>query len=193
MKKENLKKIYERKSGVKKNLFFILLVFVILWGCGYTTHSVLPSGQSSIHIDNFTNEIDTTTEVSEKRVYYAYKPGMETDITQEIIDKFVLDGTFEVRSSKEANLLLKGRLVDFRREPLRYDANDNVVEYRISIVVDMELVNLKEEKIVWGEKSFAGESTYRTTGQFSKSESVAIQEAINDLARRVVERTVENW
>ena len=176
-----------------KNLFFIILIFVILYGCGYTTHSILPSGESSLCVDNIVNKIDITTEVTEKKVYYAYSPGMEADITREVIDKFILDGNFELKGMKKAELLLKGQLTDFRREPLRYDANDNVIEYRLSVIVDIELHNLKEGKIVWREKGFAGESTYRTTGQFTKSENTALKEAISDLARRIVERTIENW
>jgi hypothetical protein len=178
---------------MKKNILFIILTAVILQACGYTTRSVLPSGESSLYVDNFINKIDITQEVTEEKIYYAYLPGMESDITREVIDKFILDGNFELKGVKRSQFLLKGELRDFRREPLRYDANDNVVEYRLSVVVDIELHDLKETKIVWREKSFAGESTYRTTGQFSKSESVAIDEAISDLARRIVERTVENW
>ena len=178
---------------MKKNLFFIVLMFVILYGCGYTTHSILPSGESSLYVDNFVNKIDITTEVTEEKVYYAYSPGMETDITREVIDKFILDGNFELKGIKKAGLLLKGQLTDFRREPLRYDANDNVIEYRLSVIVDIELHNPKEGKVVWREKDFAGESTYRTTGQFTRSENIALKEAISDLARRIVERTVENW
>ena len=178
---------------MKKNSFFIILVFVILYGCGYTTRSILPSGEPSLCVDNFVNKIDITAEVTEKKVYYAYSPGMEANITRKVIDKFILDGNFELKGMKKAGLLLKGQLTDFRREPLRYDANDNVIEYRLSVIVDIELHNLKEGKIVWREKDFAGESTYRTTGQFTKSENTALEEAISDLARRIVERTVENW
>ncbi len=178
---------------MKKNLFFMTLMFIILYGCGYTTGSLLPSGESSLCVDNFVNKIDITTEVSERKVYYAYRPGMEADITREVIDKFILDGNFELKGIKETSFLLKGQLIDFRREPLRYDANDNVVEYRLGVVVDIELHDIKKGEIVWREKDFAGESTYRTTGQFAKSESVAMKAAISDLARRIVERTVENW
>ena len=179
-----------------RSCFKLLLLFPILTllnGCGYTTGSLLPSGESSLCVDNFVNKIDITTEVSENKAYYAYTPGTEADITREVIDKFILDGNLELEGIKKSHLLLKGQLIDFQRKPLRYDANENVVEYRLSVVVDIELHDLKEGKIVLREKGFAGESTYRTTGQFAKSESVAMDAAISDLARRIVERTVENW
>lgn len=180
---------------MKKDLFFVslILTFITFCGCGYTTHSILPAGDASIHIDNFANKIDVTKEISERRIYYAYRPGMESDITREIIDRFIFDGNYKIKDAVRAHFLLKGELVDFTREPLRYDANDNVIEYRISIVVDIELYDLEKKDLIWREKSFAGESTYRTSGQFAKSENTAEKEAIEDLARRIVERTVEDW
>lgn len=173
--------------------FFIIFALITLCGCGYTTRSVLPSGEASIHIDNFINKIDVAQEVSKENPYYAYLPAMESDITREVINRFIFDGNYRIKGPEDARFLLKGSMVDFRRDPLRYDANENVIEYRISVAVDMELIDLKDDKSLWLEKYFAGESTYRTTGEFAKSESTAIQEAVEDLARRIVERTVENW
>lgn len=180
---------------MKRNLFFITLAFIILCGCGYTTAMVMPRPytQASIHVDNFVNKIDVTRETTDRKVYYAYQPGMESDITREVIDRFIFDGNYEVKDAKSAHYLLKGELIDFKREPLRYDANDNVIEYRMSVVVDIEFYDNDNGKLLWCEKHFAGESTYRTTGQFARSETLARQDAVKDLARRIVERTVENW
>ena len=178
---------------MKRYTISVIITLVFLCGCGYTTHSVLPSGEATIYVDNFINKIDTTREISNDNVYFAYRPGMETDITRAIIDKFMIDGNYEIKDEKSAHFLLKGELVNFRREPLRYDANENVIEYRLHIAVDFKLYDLEKESAVWQESNFAGESTYRTTGQFAKSESAAITETIKDLARRVVERTVLNW
>jgi hypothetical protein len=177
---------------MKRAALFIIFT-VMLYGCGYTARSVLPAGEASIHVDNFVNKIDVTEEVSKETPYYAYRPAMESDVTREIIDKFIFDGNYKIEGPKSAGFLLKGDLVDFRRDPLRYDANENVIEYRVSVVVDMELHDLKKGKLAWREKRFAGESTYRTSGQLAKSETTALQEALEDLADRIVERTVENW
>ena len=118
---------------------------------------------------------------------------MESDITRKVIDRFIFDGNYQVKDAANSHFLLKGELVNFTREPLRYDANENVTEYRVHVAVNMELYDLEEDKVVWREKNFAGEKSYRTTGQYAKSESVTVGEAIDDLARRIVERTVENW
>lgn len=178
---------------MKKNIFFIILSIFVLFGCGYTTRSILPPGDNTIHVDNFANKINITAETTNRSVYNAYRPGMEIDITRNVIDWFIFDGNYEVESARDAHFTLKGALTNFKREPLRYDTNENVIEYRLSVVTNLELHDNDAQKILWQEEGFAGESTYRTTGQYAKSESTALQEAIRDLARRIVERTVENW
>jgi hypothetical protein len=48
-------------------------------------------------------------------------------------------------------------------------------------------------EIFWSEPSFSGESTYFLTGPQAKSESEALNDVLTDIARRAVERTIENW
>ena len=170
---------------------FILALFVS--GCGYTTRSLLPSEFKTIYVENFKNSIRITDEQSDVRMYRGYKPGMERDITKAVIDRFLLDGNLKIRNDEGADIILKGELLDFRREALRYDANDNVEEYRIVLTVNMKLTDSKDGKTVWEEKAFSGETTYRTSGSLARSEDSSINEATKDLARRIVERTVEGW
>jgi outer membrane cobalamin receptor len=178
---------------MKMRVLITVLALSLVCGCGYTARSLVPEGDASVHVENFKNKIDITREASYETVYYPYVPGLESDVTKAIIDRFIFDGNYQIRDAQNAHFLLRGDLVDFRREPLRYDANDNVTEYRITIAVDMELYDLHKEDSVWKEKNFAGESTYRITGEFATSESVAVKASLEDLARRVVERTVEDW
>lgn len=175
-------------------IFTLLLAFMaFLPGCGYTTRSLLPSNYKSIYVDNFTNSVNVTAEQSNVRMYRGYRPGMEIELTKAVIDKFIFDGNLRAAPEEKADLLLKGSLTDFKRDALRYDANDNVEEYRLKLIVTMELEDQRTGKTVWTEKGFAGETTYRTTGPLAKSDSTAVTDAITDLARRIVERTVEAW
>ena len=121
--------------------FLILSCFLaVTGGCGYTSVSLLPSELNSIHVDNFTNKIDPARQVSDKRASYSYWPGLETDITNAVINQFVLDKNLDVKSESKAALLLKGSLTDFRQYPLSY-SGENVEEFRVEVFVDMELYN----------------------------------------------------
>lgn len=175
-------------------IIMYLALVVYLSGCGYTARSLISPEFKSIYVENFTNRINITQEQTDERMYSGYRPGLEIDVTKTIIDRFLFDGNLKVtRAVGDHDLILKGELVDFRKEALRYDTNDNVEEYRIRLVVNLELKSAKGDLTIWKEDYFSGEATYRTTGSLAKSESAAISDALSDLARRVVERTIEGW
>jgi len=175
-------------------LFLVLSFFLITaGGCGYTSASLLPPELDSIHVDNFVNKIDPAGEVSDRRSGYSYRPGLENDITRAVIDGYIFDGNLGIRTADKAVLLLKGTLTDFRKFPLSYDNADNVEEFRIELSVDIELLNNSTGKLMWRENGFTGQSSYTVTGPNAKTEATALTEAVNDLAQRIVERTIEAW
>jgi len=182
-----------RRVFLKQIYILALIASFMVSGCGYTTRSLLPPSIKTIRVDNFKNDIQVTAEQSNLRMYRGYKPGMEVDLTRAVINKYLMDGTLKIAGESNADLILKADLIDFKRDALRYDSNDNIEEYRIKLVVNMELVNTKTGAVMWKERGFAGETTYRTGGVLAKSETAAVNDAIDDLARRIVERTVEAW
>jgi len=175
---------------VSSVIFFVILA---LAGCGYTTRSMIENKFKTIYIAPFDNKVDISREAYSADKYRIYRPMLETDITKNVINKFLWDGNLRPASEESADLVLKGELVEFRRDPLRYDDNDEVAEYRINLVVNVSLWDKKENKLVWEESNFTGDTTYFTTGTQAKSEDVAMNDALKDLARRIVERTVEQW
>ncbi len=178
---------------MNKILVVVAVLAIAVCGCGYTTKSLLPASYKTIHVGNFSNSIKITAEQSNERMYRGYRPGMEIKITKAVIDKYLMDGNLRIASPENADLILSAELIDFNRGGILYDTNDNVQEYRILLVVSMELTEAKTGKIVWREPGFAGETTYRTSGSLEMSENAAIDAAITDLAKRIVERTIEAW
>ena len=172
----------------------VLMLGVMMAGCGYTTRSMISDKYRTIYVKPIGNKIDITNESDTENKYRLYRPHMETDITNAVVKKYLFDGNLKPMNSESAHLTLKGDLIEFRRDPLRYDDNDEVEEYRINIRVNLSLWDNRENKLVWEENSFTGDTTYFTPGHTnSKSEATAINDALADLARRIVERTVEEW
>ena len=171
----------------------LIFSLTFLGGCGYTTKSILAPGIKSICIDNFANGIDLSREITDKRADYSYRPGLETDITRGVIDRFLFNGRLDIKSRENADLVLTGKLTDFRQFPLSYDNEENVEEYRIEIFVEVELSDRRDGKLLWKESSFMGQTSYTVSGPHAKSEEEAIKLAVKDLAVRIVERTVEAW
>ena len=83
--------------------------------------------------------------------------------------------------------------VEFRRDALRYSASQQVEEWRVNLVVDLALVDQRTNTLLWREARFTGDTTYFAIGPNAESEAGALDRAVTDLARRIVERTVENW
>ncbi len=173
--------------------FLALACSIAFTGCGYTTGSLLPANFKNIYIKNFANKIPITDEISDMHRYKTYRPLLEVDVTQAIIDRFIFDGHLRVSNRKDADIIITGALVDFKREPTKYGYDDNIDQYRMAIFVDMDATDTQTNKVMWAEKNFSGSDYYFTTGAQQKSEESATTEALSDLARRVVERTIEVW
>ena len=176
-------------------IFFsmVMLTGLLSAGCGYTTSSLLPPDTKTIHVNNFTNDIDFTGQVSNRRMSYSYRPGMENRITRKVIDEFIFDRNLDLASKSDADLVLSGKLIDFRQFPLSYSDGDDVEEFRMEIYVDIELFNEGTGEKMWQEKGFMGYTTYTVSGENSKTEASAEKDAVEDLSQRIIERVVEHW
>ena len=173
-------------------------LLVTITGCGYTSRSMISEEFRTIYIKPFVNTIDITKETDTGSRYKIYRPMLETDVTKAVINKFIFDGNLKVSKSENADLTLKGELVEIRRDPLRYTDNDEVEEYRLNIMVNLSMWDNRKDQLVWEEKGFTGDYTYFTNyssmqNVVKKTDDQAIPDAITDLARRIVERTVEQW
>ncbi len=163
-----------------------------LSGCGYTTGAVLPNDIKTVHVAIFKNSIDITKEISAKDKYEVYRPNLEVDLRDAIVERFFLDGHLKVASGKTSNAILTGEITEYRKDPLRYQ-NEEVREYRITLVCDFRLTDSSGSEILTEMDQIAGDATYFTTGSLQKSETAALIDAMQDLARRIVNRVVENW
>ena len=167
----------------------VVLLGLAIAGCGYTTRSLLPPEYQTLYIVPFKNKIDYTSE-STRNIYL---PLLEVKVQKAISSRFQFDGNLRLAKEEEADLKLTGELVRYDREVLRYTDNDDVQEYRVRITVNLVLTDTTTGEMVWAENGFSGEATYFVTGPSASSESSAVSAAQVDLARRVVERTIENW
>ena len=166
----------------------LVLSIGIIAGCGYSTGSLLPSKFRTIYIQPFKNKVSFAQSHSS-----SYIPLLEVKVKDAIANRFLFDGHLRIGDEHTADLILKGELVGLERQELRVTENQDVQEFRLNIIVDLILWDPVEQKEVWHEPSFAGEATYFVSGPLAKSESSAVDEALNDLARRAVERTLEDW
>lgn len=171
------------------SLVFGLISVLLFSSCGYSTRTTLPSSIKTIYVEPFKNSIDFTTGLQRD----VYLPLLEIKARNAVVDRFLFDGSLKIAEAPLADLILKGELVSYQRSALRYTDNEDVQEYRVQISVSFELVNAKTGETSWNEPGFTGQADYFVSGPQASTEDSAVNEAILDLARRIVERTVEDW
>jgi outer membrane lipopolysaccharide assembly protein LptE/RlpB len=176
----------------KKRAVLLLAASLALAGCGYTTKSLLPENIRRVNVPPVKNAIDLSSEISDKTPFRVYRPGLEVEITNAVINRFIFDGQLKVVSADKADATFSAALVDYRRDALRYSAGEDIQEYRLSIVLDAALLQKSDNKVLWKER-LTGDTTFFLSGPRAVSEDEAAAKAVEDLARRVVEKTVEYW
>lgn len=176
------------------NILLISLVLVGISGCGYTTRSCIYPAGTSIAIKSFVNKINISDETSENRRLINYFPLLETKITNAVVSRFILDGNIKISRLDRADLILEGEALEYKRDSLQYtENNEETKEYRVTLFANVALRDARTDKVLWQENRFAGDATYYSQGTLAKSETSAVEAAISDLARRIVERVVESW
>jgi hypothetical protein len=144
-------------------------------------------------VETFKNSIDITKEPSTKYRYNVYKPFLEVKVTNAVIDRLLYDGNLKVVDLESADLLLQGEVVNYLRQPLRYSDAKDILEYRLNIIVNFTLKDLRSDKIVLEDKNLAADTTYFVTGKSAKTEDSALIGLVEDLARRIINRIVDRW
>lgn len=162
-------------------------------GCGYTTKSNLSENLKTVYIAPITNAIDLSSEINDRKPFRVYRPGIEVDVTNAVINRFIFDGTFKVTVQEKADLIIQARLKDYRRDALRYSESEDVQEYRLSVVIEVTALDARTKKVLWADSGLTGDTTFFLSGSRATSEDDAALRAVEDTARRVVDRTIEIW
>ena len=179
---------------VKSRAGFLAIVLFcgVLSGCGYTMKSRLPESIKTIYVAPVKNTIDLSSEINPRGYFNVYRPGIEVDLTNAIINRFIFDGNLKIASPEKADAVVDARLVDYRRDPIRYSVGEDVQQYRLSVVLDAAVYASATHKVLWHE-TVAGDATYFISGPRALTEDEALAKAVEDTARRVIEKTVEVW
>lgn len=168
-----------KKNNVTR-ITFIVLIFCVLStiiGCGYRLGSLLPPDLKTIAVPMFKNKTS--------------EPELEVEITNGIIQELIYDGTLEIVEEDDADTILLGEIVNYRRSALRFDAAEATTEYRLQIYVNLKFVDLRNKKVMWTARNVYGETTFFIEGSLPESERLALPDAIEDLGHEVVQKVVE--
>ncbi|MDD5218082.1 MAG: LptE family protein [Candidatus Omnitrophica bacterium] len=167
-------------------LWLLLILPFAGLGCGYTNQTVLPVDMQTIYVDTVKNAIPINR-------MYSFEPGLEMMITNAIIRRFERDGNMRIVKKEEADAILESKLIGYEQEGVRFSKLEQVQEYRLFIVLDVSLINRKTGDVIWREPNFSGDTEFFVGDFRSQDRNKATPDAVERLARNVVDRVVEDW
>lgn len=170
---------------MKRLISASIICLLLVCGCGYSLPGrgeSLPDDIQRVLVEPFKNK---TTE-----------PFLETQLTNEIRDQFSRRRSLEVVSDAEqADAILSGTITSYRASSVSYDRNDDITEYRATMVVQAELIRANGEDVIWQgsvtwkEEFFANDDR----AQQDYNETLAQEDLNRRLAQEVYNRITDNF
>jgi hypothetical protein len=136
-------------------------------------------------------------------------PGVEVHrrgvrIIQAVVEEFLTDGRMKVVSLEDADLALRGKITKYEAIQLSYNPQSYVQQYRVHLVVEAVLEDLRSKKILWRERGIESNliSDYavsydpagKTDITLTKiSKDAAIKNASKDIAQTLRSRVLEGF
>jgi outer membrane lipopolysaccharide assembly protein LptE/RlpB len=178
-----------------KNIIVSVTLAVIATApaCGYHlsgTGSIVPQGVNTISIPVFFNVTN--------------EPYVDVEITQAAVEEFLTDGRLKVVSLEDADLALRGKITKYEVIPLSYNPQSYVQQYRVHLVVEAVLEDLRSKKILWRERGIESNLisdyavSYDPAGKTDISltkiaKDAAIKNASKDIAKTLRSRVLEGF
>jgi outer membrane lipopolysaccharide assembly protein LptE/RlpB len=81
----------------------LLVMALLLTGCGYSTRSLLPDNYRTIYVEPFENKVDFVSQDQRK----IYLPGLENKVREAVVDRYLFDGNLHIADKDGADLILK--------------------------------------------------------------------------------------
>ena len=167
---------------MKKVLIMVSLAAVFLCGCA-AMKPILPAEIKSIAIPTFVNK---TTQYD-----------LETPLTNAVIKQFQVDGRLVVAAPELADAKLEGTIRQYILQPMLYDVNNVIAQYKVKVVVDLKFTDMKTGKELWFQKELGGitggTTTYNVSGSNIETETEARQRVFYNLAAATVNRVIYGW
>lgn len=169
------------KRNLSLSALAATLVVASLFSCGpYTFNPNLPGHIKSVAIPIFKNP-------------RTFKYGIERKITTALVDAFVRDGTLDVANEDEADAKLAGEIISYKKEALSYDVSESVKEYNLVVVVSVSFIDLTTGQVLYQDPNVYQAVSYYAVGPKSETEDEALERLAEELARKIVNRTLQGW
>jgi outer membrane lipopolysaccharide assembly protein LptE/RlpB len=157
-----------------------LLLAIVVAGCGYSTRGNLPEHIKTVAVPILRNK--------------TLESGIETTITSAIVAAF--GARLRVVPIDRADAVLDGEVVGYTAQGVSFNLGANVNAYRVTIVVNIEFRDARQNTVLWKEVGLTQTSDFSVQG--SISDTIARQvgstgQAAEQLGHRIVNAVTERF
>jgi TolB-like protein len=167
------KRIIEVNMKQKIWFFPLLILSVLIWGCGYrfTGGGEFPSRIQSIFIPVFENRTAET--------------GIENVVTNDFIYEMTRSRKVSVVEREAADAVFWGVITSVSTQTMSRSGTQVPLERRVRMFLDLKLTD-RQGKILWASRDLSDDETYQVSpDKFSTEQRKRL--AINTLSKRMAE------
>jgi hypothetical protein len=170
--------------GAAASATLAVLLLAAAGGCGvYSTRpGQLPAHVQRIAIPTFENR--------------TVEAGLDQEVTQAVVDRFVADNHLKVVGESEADALLSGSVMEYKNVVFGFTGQVQAQEYRVSVTVAVKLLDKVKNRELWRDDALTRAHNYYVVdvpGDSAQDERTGRVLAIKKIADEILARTIENW
>ena len=170
------------QTGIGKRISFrqltcIMVIFALISGCGYSNKSLISRKINSIYIPIFENE--------------TFRKGLEFDLTNAVKDEIMSNTKLRIAKKDNADTILTGKIQKVTESMLSSNVEDNIVEGRVTIYVDIKLVDRRTGRTLIEEENVKQAAEYIV--KRGENIKTASRESLVLLAEKIVSHLEEKW
>jgi len=154
-------------------------------GCGYSLYGRGSSEGTLRHHNIYVSIIKNDT----------FEPMLDRELTRSLKEEIMQDGRWRLTDPEDAEYSLTGSVEHFDLEPLSYDPEERILEYRVNMRVSLTLRNSATDEVLWKDPDMESFAEYRVTQDITKSKikkGEAISKACKTLAEDFIIKAVDS-
>jgi len=155
----------------------LALMAILCASCGYSAQFRVPESIKTIAVDLFENR------TRYREVEFEFTNALRREVSAKT--------PLKIAPAEDADAIISGEIIGYRRYLLRETRADRPTEYRIVVTVKYQVKNVKTGAIVAENSRLRRGAEYQLLrGQVERQ---AREEAIRELARNVVQDAFNRW
>jgi outer membrane lipopolysaccharide assembly protein LptE/RlpB len=160
----------------------LVVVALLVTGCGYSLRGNLPSHIKSVAVPLFRNRTN--------------EPGVESFLTVAVVEAFSTNGRLRVVRPEQADSILDGEVIGYQVQSIAYDPQSNVQQYRLIVTLNIKFRDVRRDEVLYEQKNLQERSDFRFQGVVSQTisrEETALRTAATEIARAIVALAIDRF